>query len=385
MYYDELTSWRRIVWDNPLEQFSGQDVERALEAEVLTPIGLLALLSPAAEPYLESMAQKARQLTVKHFGKAITLFTPLYLANFCSNQCVYCSFNSHNHIKRKKLSFTEVEQEGLAIAFTGLQHLLLLTGESRVNSGPQYIKACVKLLRPHFASIGLEVYPLEEGEYRELVEAGVDSLTLFQEVYDEDRYREVHPAGPKSNYRFRLDAPERACRAGIAEVTLGALLGLGDWRTETFFTALHGAYLLKNYPDVQISFSVPRMRPHTGSFEPEKPVTDSELVQILLAYRLFLPTAGITISTRESPSLRDALLPLGITRMSAGSLTSVGGYADTLDTGSNQFEIADERSVAEIVAMLYRNGYQPVFSDWVNMRKEAQASSGISAPAETKS
>lgn len=385
MFYEELKVWQQVARENPFEQFTAEDVKRAIQSERVSPLGLLVLLSPASQPYLEEMAQKARQLTLKHFGKTMALFTPLYLANFCTNQCVYCGFNTHNRIKRKKLSFAEVEREGMAIAATGLQHILLLTGESRVKSGPDYIKACVELLRPHFASIGIEVYPLEEAEYRELVEAGVDSLTMFQEVYDEVRYREVHPGGPKADYHFRLGAPERACRAGMAEVTLGALLGLGDWRTEAFSTALHGAYLLKRYPDVQISFSLPRMRPHTGSFEPEKPVTDSELVQILLAYRLFLPTAGITISTRESPSLRDALLPLGITRMSAGSLTSVGGYADTLDTGSNQFEIADERSVAEIVAMLYRNGYQPVFSDWVNMRKEAQASSGISAPAETKS
>lgn len=373
MFYQRLQYFQDYLSEHPFDRFGERDVLEALDAEHLSFKDFLALLSPAAYSHLEAMAQKASRLTKRQFGKTMSLFAPLYLANFCTNQCVYCSYNSHNRIKRKKLSLREVKLEGAAIARTGLQHLLLLTGESRVQSGPEYIKSCVEALRPQFSSIGLEVYPLEEVEYCELAMAGVDTLTLFQEVYNEERYAEVHPAGPKANYLFRLDAPERACKAGMSEMTLGALLGLTDWRSEAFYTAVHGQYLQEHYPDVQISFSLPRMRPHTGAFEPEKPVSDTELVQILLAYRLFLPRAGITVSTRERPEFRDALVPLGVTRMSAGSLTSVGGYAETEGAGSTQFEIADERSVPEIVDMLHSNGYQPVFCDWLNMRTETSS------------
>lgn len=369
MFYEDSGFWRKALSGYPSREVQEQEVRHSLQKESLDPWDLWTLLSPAAESFLEEMAEKAQRLTLRHFGRSVSLFAPLYLANFCTNQCLYCSYNVNNRIQRKKLTLAEVAAEGEAIAKTGIQHLLLLTGESRVKSGPDYLKACVELLRPHFSSLGLEVYPLEEDEYRELVQSGVDTLTMFQEVYDEPRYAQVHPGGPKANYHYRLNAPERACRAGMVEVTLGALLGLGDWRQEAVMTALHGSYLQKHYPEVQVSFSLPRMRPHVGEFQPQGHVSDKNLVQILLAYRLFLPRAGITISTREDASFRDALLPLGLTRMSAGSLTSVGGYSGSPNSESTQFEIADERSVAEIIRMLHHKGYQPVLSDWLNTRE----------------
>lgn len=369
-FYDRLVIWQKELRHYPGESFDTSDVLKALTRQRLDLEDLLALLSPAAIPRLEEMAQKAYRLTLQHFGRSITLFTPLYLANYCNNQCVYCGFNANNQILRRKLTLNEVEQEGRAIAATGLQHLLLLTGESRQHSGPDYLEACVNRLRPFFASLGIEVYPLTEEEYRRLYEAGVDALTIFQEVYNEEIYASVHPAGPKRNHRYRLDAPERACRAGIPSVNIGALLGLGEWRDEAFFTAMHAEYLGQHYPDVELSISVPRLRPHAGTFQSKtSPVTDLILAQIILAYRLFLPRVGLTLSTREHPRLREDLLPLGITKISAGSLTSVGGYAKNIEVGSSQFEIADERSVGEIVAMLRSQGYQPTFCDWVNFRE----------------
>lgn len=367
MFYDFLLAQRQQLKAYEEYTFQESDVRQALAREQLDAFDLKALLSPAALPLLEEMAERARSLTVRNFGRTISLFAPLYLANYCTNRCLYCSFNHNNEIERRKLSLEEVELEGQAIAATGLAHLLLLTGESRRHSGPDYIQACVERLRPSFASLGIEIYPLAEEEYRQLYESGVDSLTLFQETYDENVYASVHPAGPKRDYRWRLETPERACRAGIPGVNLGALLGLGDWREDAWATALHARYLQKHYPDVEIALSIPRLRPHVGGFQPQAgPVTDAALVQIILVYRLYLPRAGITLSTRESPSLREALLPLGITKMSAGSLTSVGGYAS--EGGSTQFEIADERSVPEIAAMLRSRGYQPVFCDWINLK-----------------
>ncbi len=374
MFYDQIKEWRPWLDQGDWQYVQAGDVQRVLTKDTLLPQDLFVLLSPAAASFLEPMANKAHDLTVRHFGRTISLFTPLYLANYCSNRCRYCSFNAHNRIVRRQLTVQEAMQEAQAIAGTGLQHLLLLTGESRTRSGPGYLAQCVQALRPMFASLGLEVYPLSTEEYTRLCEAGVDALTMFQETYDETTYAEVHPSGPKRDYRNRLEAPERACKAGIAAVNIGALLGLADWRRDAFLTALHADYLQKNFPGVEVSMSIPRLRPHAGSFQPTAPaVTDAALVQVILAYRLFLPRAGITLSTRESPQMRENLLPLGITRMSAGSLTSVGGYSETEKVGSAQFEIADERSVPEIVSMIKAKGYLPAFCDWLNMRERNAA------------
>lgn len=371
MFYEQMTEWQQRLPESTWAKFSGVDVERVLARENLRPQDLAVLLSPAALSYLEPMAKKAQALTIRHFGRTIGLFTPLYLANFCTNSCLYCSFHAGNEIVRCKLTAEQVIKEGEAISSTGLQHLLLLTGESRTQSGPTYMEECVQALRPMFASLGLEVYPLSTEEYQRLYEAGIDSVTLFQETYDEITYAEVHPSGPKRDYHYRLEAPERACAAGISSVNIGALLGLSDWRQDAFYSALHADYLQRTYPGVEVALSVPRLRPYAGSFHSSAaPVTDAALVQIILAYRLFLPRAGLTLSTRESPQMRENLLPLGITRMSAGALTSVGGYSETDNVGSAQFEIADERSVPEVVGMIRTKGYLPSFCDWVNMREK---------------
>ena len=370
MFYEQITKWQHQLPISSWTSYRGIDVERVLDRETLRPEDLAILLSPAARSYLEPMAKKAQALTLRNFGHTIGLFTPLYLANYCTNQCVYCSFHAGNKITRGKLTLEQTLKEGEAISSTGLQHLLLLTGESRTQSGPAYMEENVRALRPMFASLGLEVYPLATEEYRRLGEAGIDSVTLFQETYDEITYAEVHPAGPKRNYHYRLEAPDRACEAGISSVNIGALLGLSDWRRDAFYSALHADYLQRTYPGVEVSISVPRLRPYAGSFKPSAaPVTDEALVQVILAYRLFLPRAGITLSTRESPQMRENLLPLGITRISAGSLTSVGGYSETDNVGSAQFEIADERSVPEVVQMIRAKGYLPTFCDWLDMRE----------------
>ncbi|HBW37474.1 2-iminoacetate synthase ThiH [Desulfosporosinus sp. BICA1-9] len=370
MFYEQKTEWQQRLPESIWTSYSRVDVERVLARETVLPEDLAILLSPAAQPYLEPMAKKAQALTIRHFGRTIGLFTPLYLANFCSNSCLYCSFHAGNEIVRCKLSVEQAIKEGEAISSTGLQHLLLLTGESRSQSGPAYIEQCVRALRPMFASLGLEVYPLSTEEYRRLYEAGVDSVTLFQETYQESTYALVHPSGPKRDYHYRLEAPERACSAGISSINIGALLGISDWRRDAFYSALHADYLQRKYPGVEVAISVPRLRPYAGSFSSfATPVTDAALVQIILAYRLFLPRAGLTLSTRESPQMRENLLPLGITRISAGALTSVGGYSETDNVGSAQFEIADERSVPEVVQMIRAKGYLPAFCDWVNMRE----------------
>ncbi len=371
MFYEQITKWQHRLPASSWTSYRGIDVERVLDRETLRPEDLVILLSPAALSYLEPMANKAQAITLRNFGHTIGLFTPLYLANFCTNQCVYCSFHAGNNITRCKLTLEQALKEGEAISTTGLQHLLLLTGESRTQSSPAYMEENVRALRPMFASLGLEVYPLSTEEYRRLGEAGIDSVTLFQETYDEIIYALVHPAGPKRDYHNRLEAPDRACEAGISSVNIGALLGLSDWRRDAFYSALHADYLQRTYPGVEVSISVPRLRPYAGSFKSSAaPVTDEALVQIILAYRLFLPRAGITLSTRESPQMRENLLPLGITRVSAGSLTSVGGYSETDNVGSAQFEIADERSVPEVVQMIRAKGYLPAFCDWVNMREK---------------
>jgi 2-iminoacetate synthase len=244
----------------------------------------------------------------------------------------------------------------------GIKDLVVLTGESRKHSPVSYIKDSIEILTEYFSSIAIEVYPMETEEYRELVDAGVDGLTIYQETYNEQIYDQVHITGPKKDYRFRLDAPERGCQAGMRRINIGPLLGLDDWRKESFFAGLHANYLQNKYLDTEISLSLPRLRPHMGSFEPNSIVDDPALVQIILAYRLFLPRLGISLSTRESDKLRDNLLPLGITKMSAESSTAVGGYAE--NRGVNQFDISDDRTVAEVKELLLARGYQPVFKDW---------------------
>lgn len=338
------------------------DIYRVLDKNRLEPLDYLTLLSPCAETYLEKMAQKAHQLTVQHFGRTMLLFTPMYVANYCVNHCLYCGFNANNDLHRTKLTLGEVAAEAEIIAGTGLKHILLLTGESRQHTPVSYIRNCVQVLKRYFTSINVEIYPLKETEYCDLIAAGVDGLTIYQETYDREVYAYLHPTGPKRNYGFRLDAPERGCQAGMRSVNTGALLGLADWRREAFFAGLHADYLQDKFPDVEISISPPRLRPHLGGFRPVVDVTDKNLVQYIAAFRLFMPRSGVTLSTRETARLRDNMVRLGITKMSGGVCTSVGGRSHSDETG--QFEIADERSVAEVAKLLYELGYQPIYKDW---------------------
>lgn len=365
-FYEQLTRCREQYSPDWVRKVRRQDVEKVLARDRLSERDFLILLSGAAEEYLEEMAVKARALTWRHFGRAILLYTPLYLANYCENRCLYCSFQAANKIRRRKLTPEEAEAEGRQIAATGLRHLLLLTGESRRHTPVSYLRECVALLSKYFASIGIEVYPLTREEYSLLIESGVDSMTVYQEVYDPDIYRELHPKGPKRDYRFRLETPERACQAGMWSVNIGPLLGLGPWPEEVFWAGLHAAYLQERYPDVEISISLPRLQPFIGNFVCRYPVSDLRLVQALLALRLYQPRLGITISTRERAELRDNLVGLGVTKMSAGSSTRVGGRLQ--QDSDEQFALADHRSVEEIRQMLYRKGYQPVFKDWHPLR-----------------
>lgn len=340
-----------------------RDVVRALSKDRLSPEDLLALLSPVAGTMLEDLARRAAEITLRHFGRTVQLFTPLYVSDFCSNRCVYCGFNADRNGPRRQLSLDEVRAEAEAVAATGLKQVLVLTGDARHKATLEYLESCLGVLRGYFPSLILEIYALATEEYTRMIAAGAEGLTIYQETYDQGLYARLHPGGPKRDYAFRLDAPERACRAGMRWVGIGALYGLGDWRADAFWAALHARWLQDQYPGAEIGLSLPRMRPHAGGWQPEHRVSDRDLTQILLAHRLFLPRAAITLSTREAPRLRENLLPLGVTRLSAGVSTSVGGHGANA-AGTPQFEVADHRSVSEIAAMLRSKGFQPVFKDW---------------------
>jgi 2-iminoacetate synthase len=369
-FYPTCLHYEDFQPDTVFKQVGKKDVELALGKDTLGKNDFLALLSPAAENYIESMAQKAHQLTVQNFGKVIQLYTPMYLSNFCSNQCLYCGFNTHNQITRKQLSLEEVEKEASEIAKTGLKHILILTGGARKIATPEYIKHCVHIIANYFTSICIEVYELETEEYDELIKAGVDCLTIYQETYNTRLYKTLHPKGPKQNFEYRLTAPDRAAKAGIRSINIGALLGLDDWRREAFLTGLHGDYIQRCFPEVELGVSLPRIKSHEGSFQPSHVVTDRNFVQIMLAFRLFLPRAGITISTREPALFRDNIIRLGATKMSAGSSTKVGGWTSG-DKDTGQFDISDHRSVQEIKEQIQSLGYQPVFKDWQSILDKA--------------
>jgi len=365
-FYDSYKMYRNFDFNAFFAKVKKEDVKKAINCEKLNVHQFLSLLSPRAEEYMEDMARKAHRLTLRHFGKTIQLYTPMYLSNYCENLCIYCGFNKEGAAERKKLTPEEVEKEARFIASTGLKHILILTGESRDESPLFYIKNCMQILKKYFTSISVEIYPLTENEYGELIEEGLDGLTLYQEVYDENIYKKVHPAGPKRDYMFRMDAPERASKKGMRTVNIGALLGLNEWKNEAFFMGLHAEYLRDRFFDTEISVSIPRVRPSVVGYNPECSVTDRNIAQIVMALRTFLPTVGITLSTRENSELRDNLVPLGITKMSAGSTTAVGGHtAFAGNKNSRQFEISDARDVAEIRSMLLNRGYQPVLKDWM--------------------
>lgn len=348
-------------------QYTAQDVERVLQSTNLNLNGFGALLSPAAQPYLEQMARKAQLETRKHFGTSICLFTPLYIANYCENHCVYCGFNCHNHIQRAKLTTEEIERELQAIAATGLQEILLLTGESRTASSVEYIGEAVKLAAQYFRNVGIEIYPLNSEEYRYLNQCGADFVSVYQETYNPDKYEQVHLSGHKRVYPYRFYAQERALLGGMRGVAFGALLGLDDFRKDAFATGLHAYYTQKKYPQAEISFSCPRMRPYIhNAYNNPNEVHETQLLQVMLAYRLFLPYAGITISTRERARFRDHVVGMCATKISAGVNVEVGGHEEE-QKGDEQFEISDPRTVDEVDAMLKERGLQPVYIDYVRV------------------
>ena len=362
-FYDEYLRYSEADIHAVLENTTSQQVVKIIGKEQLTVLDFLALLSPAASEQLELMAQKAHELTVRNFGHVIFLFTPIYLSDYCTNKCVYCGFNVTNTFTRKKLTLEEVDREAQAIAASGLKHILLLTGDAPKIAGVAYMKECIQILKKYFSSVAIEVYAMNESEYEELIHAGVESMTMFQETYNPLIYDQLHVAGPKKDYHYRLDAPERACKAGIRSVNLGALLGLDQWQRDGFFAGLHTYYLQNKYSDVEVSISLPRIRPTMGNCETGLTVNDKSLVQMMTALRLFMPRLGITLSTRENPEFRNHAMKLGVTKMSAGVNTAVGGHIDSQEN-SGQFDISDERNVAEMCEVILKQGYQPVFKDW---------------------
>jgi len=347
------------------EACTAAQVRQALQKTHLRPEDFSALLSPAAAPFLEQMAHESQRVTRRQFGNSIQVFTPLYLANHCENHCIYCGFNSHNPIQRARLDSGEIEAEMKAIAATGLREILLLTGESRAMSDLAYIGKACQIARRHFKVVGLEVYPMNVEGYAHLHECGADYVTVFQETYNPDRYGTLHLAGPKRVFPYRFYAQERAILGGMRGVGFAALLGLDDFRKDAFSAGLHAYLLQRKYPQAEVALSCPRLRPIINNDKINaKDVHEAQLLQCILAYRLFLPFANITISTREEARFRDNAIKLGASKISAGVSVGIGGHQAEAK-GDEQFEIADTRSVQEIYAAILGQGLQPVMSDYV--------------------
>ena len=347
------------------DSFTESDVRNALAKERRTLKDFQALLSPAALPLLEEMARKAQAETQKYFGNSVSMFTPVYIANYCENYCIYCGFNCHNHIRRAQLNEEEIRREFAAIAKTGLQEILILTGESRKKSTVEYIGKAVEMAREYFKVIGLEIYPVNTDEYAYLHKCGADYVTVFQETYNPDKYETLHLAGHKRIFPYRFYAQERALMGGMRGVGLSALLGLDDFRKDAFATGMHAYLLQKKYPHAEIAFSCPRLRPiiNNDRINPMD-VHERQLLQVICAYRLFMPFAGITVSSRECARVRDNLMQIAATKISAGVSTGIGERGEEVqDKGDEQFEISDDRSVEEIYGALREHHLQPVMAD----------------------
>ena len=353
--------------------YTARDVRAALDRDTCSIEDFKALLSPAAEPFLEEMAQKAKMETGKHFGNTVYLFTPLYIANYCENYCVYCGFNCYNHIKRMKLNMEQIEKEMKIIADSGMEEILLLTGESRAKSDVGYIGEACKLARKYFRMVGLEIYPVNTDEYRYLHECGADYVTVFQETYDADKYETLHLLGHKRVWPYRFDAQERALRGGMRGVAFSALLGLSDFRKDALASALHVYFLQRKYPHAEMSLSCPRLRPiiNNDKINPLD-VGEKQLCQVLCAYRIFLPFVGITVSSRESAEFRNGIVKIAATKVSAGVSTGIGdheskytGKESEAGKGDEQFEIDDGRSLDTMYDDMSKEGLQPVLNDYV--------------------
>lgn len=348
-----------------LSSYTDRDVVSAIYSDYPSFSDFAALLSPAAIPRLEEIAVRARDITRRHFGNSVQMFTPIYTSNWCGNRCAYCTFNASNDIVRAKLSPEEVDAEMRRISETGLTEILILTGESRTKSDLEYIGMCVETATRYFRSIGVEVYPLNVSDYAYLRERGADYVTIFQETYDPVRYGELHLGGPKRVFSYRFCGQERALMGGMRGVAFGALLGLrSDWRKDALACGLHASLLQRKYPWAEISMSLPRLRPCLTKEDDDNPVRERDVLQVAMAYRIFLPFAGITISTREVPAFRDNIVRICATKMSADSHVGIGGRAEA-EKGDEQFDVSDPRSVEEVRKALEDNGMQPVFNDYV--------------------
>ena len=365
-FLKEVEAWPAERIAELIRQATPEHVSRALKREYLHPEDLAALLSPHALPRLEDMARLAQRLTRQHFGRTIGLFVPLYISNVCRSDCTYCGYarGSGNREKRRTLTMAEIRTECETLARHGFQNLLLLTGEEPRISSVDYIAEAVAIAREYFASVSVEVYALDEDEYRKLVNVGLEGVTLFMETYHRETYTQVHLGGKKKIYEFRLDAMERAGRAGVRRLGLGALLGLFDWHMDGFWSALHARYLQKHCWQSAVSISFPRLREVPPRHTIHYPLTDREFVQLMLAMRIFLPEVGFTLSTRERAELRDKLIPLSVTLMSAGSSTRPGGYSTCGEETLEQFEVDDQRSPAEVAEVIRQAGYDPVWKDF---------------------
>ena len=353
--------------------YTAKDVKAALQHESCSIEDLKALLSPAAEPFLEEMAARAKLETSRHFGNTVYLFTPLYIANYCENYCVYCGFNCYNNISRMKLNMEQIEHEMEIIADSGMEEILILTGESRTHSNVEYIGEACKLARKYFRMVGLEIYPVNVDEYKYLHECGADYVTVFQETYDSDRYEQLHLLGHKRIFPYRFEAQERALMGGMRGVAFSALLGLSDFRKDALATALHAYNIQRKYPYAELSLSCPRLRPiiNNDKINPLD-VHEKQLCQVLCAYRIFLPFVGITVSSRESESFRNGIVKIAATKVSAGVSTGIGDHESKYngketegDKGDEQFEINDERSFDKMYDDIAAEGLQPVLNDYL--------------------
>ncbi len=364
MFSDEIAQYQ---WDEITKQIASKsacDVERALSNRRCTLDDFMALISPAAKPYLEVMARLSRQYTQERFGKVMSMYIPMYITNSCTNHCVYCGFNHNNPMARTILTMDEIEQECKAIKrLAPFDNLLIVTGENPRDAGVDYLEQALRTVRPYFNNLSIEVMPLKSDEYYRLTQAGLYGVVCFQETYNRARYKVYHPRGMKSNYEWRLNGYDRMGQAGVHKIGMGVLIGLEDWRTDVTFMAMHLKYLRKHYWRTRFSVNFPRMCPSAGGFQPNVVISDSELAQLIFAYRIFDHDVDISVSTRELPTFRDHMATLGVTSMSAGSKTEPGGYY-THPQALEQFSVSDERTPSEVEAAIRKAGYEVVWKDW---------------------
>lgn len=364
MFSDELKKYDWAATTAAISAKTAADVERALGRERRDINDFMALISPAAAPYLERMAALSRSITQKRFGKVISLYIPMYLTNSCTNSCVYCGFNRHNRFDRVVLTPEQIRAECEAIRSLGpFENLLLVTGENPRVAGTDYIEKALEVCRPYFNNLSIEVMPLPEEDYARLTHSGLNGVVCFQETYNCEKYKTYHPAGMKSNFEWRVNGFDRMGRAGVHKIGMGVLIGLEDWRTDVTMMARHLLYLRKHYWQTRYSVNFPRMRPAEGGYQPNVVMTDRELAQLTFAFRIFDPDVDISVSTRERPDFRDNMATLGVTSMSAGSKTEPGGYC-TYPQALEQFAVSDERTPAQVAAAIRSRGYEAVWKDW---------------------